>query len=307
MLIALVLLGSVKFSPMNSLHMFSERAWVCVPFGASRSFANIRFLEKKNCLNFCNICGETQHVFLSYLHLSKHSGGLNVDNISNRIFFLIHESFHELRENHLRTQPFSCKTRRASHWDQVSKTHFEQLYIAPIPHFIIRWATFGSGIDFSGGGLSAKSCYFFCVSPQWGCSVGRQGCRINRPDSGKFRNQTCHSPLGATSRPCLNKAIRRGIAARMHESRACRHRIIVTIVWKGQRWWTTIVFDEVIINQTSFYCCLIFAIGLMRSHQPVWSIAGGQKRLLFEWRARWLVCRPYCRRVMGAPPIIRAT
>ena len=52
------------------------------------------------------------------------------------------------------------------HRAQVSKTHFEELYIAPIPHFIIRWATFGSGIDFSGGGLSDKSCYFFCVSPQ---------------------------------------------------------------------------------------------------------------------------------------------
>ena len=37
-------------------------------------------------------------------------------------------------------------------------------------------------------------------------------------------------PLGRVSRLCLNKAIRRAIAARMHESRACRHWITVTIV-----------------------------------------------------------------------------
>ena len=67
MLIAFMLLGCIKFSSMNSLHMFSQRTGVCVPFGASRSFANIRFLEKEKLLNFPqHLHGKTTHILIIF-------------------------------------------------------------------------------------------------------------------------------------------------------------------------------------------------------------------------------------------------
>lgn len=47
-----LLLGNMSLRAMHSLHVFPERAGVCVTLGAARDFAYIRFLAnstKRNC------------------------------------------------------------------------------------------------------------------------------------------------------------------------------------------------------------------------------------------------------------------
>lgn len=47
-----LLLGNMSLRAMHSLHMFPERAGVCVTLGAARDFAYIWFLAnstKRNC------------------------------------------------------------------------------------------------------------------------------------------------------------------------------------------------------------------------------------------------------------------
>lgn len=50
--VSTLLLGDMSLRAMHSLHMFPERAGVCVTLGAARDFAYIRFLSsatKMNC------------------------------------------------------------------------------------------------------------------------------------------------------------------------------------------------------------------------------------------------------------------